>query len=367
MVAGTVLYPSLAVLASSLLPDLGLTASGFGLLVFSFSVVSALASPYAGGVADRLGGRRAVTTTFLLTGAGFLAVAASPSLGLLTGATLIVAGGQALMNPATNRLIRDHTQEGRRGAVTGIKQSGVYVGYVLAGALAPAVATTAGWRTFFVATGVVLMAGAPVARMVLPHDRPHAEFVAADHPPIPGWVWVLAGYGFLMGTASSSGTFLPLYAETQLGFTPILAGLLTSFLGMVAIGTRILGARAAERGRRYRGALSVAAATGIAFAAIVVASPGAPSLIWAAAVAFALGLSAWNAIGMLAVIDLAGPRLAGAATGRVLLGFLSGLAIGPLVFGRLIDEIGFGSMWLVTGTLAAGAFAVARAWRPRAA
>lgn len=64
MVVGTGPYPSSAVLASSLLPDLGLTASWFGLLVFSFAVVFAVAS-LAGGVSD-----------CLLTGAGLLAVAA---------------------------------------------------------------------------------------------------------------------------------------------------------------------------------------------------------------------------------------------------------------------------------------------------
>lgn len=64
MVVGTGLYPSSAVLASSFLPDLGLTGSWFGLLVFSFAVVSALAS-LAGGVSD-----------CLLTGAGLQAVAA---------------------------------------------------------------------------------------------------------------------------------------------------------------------------------------------------------------------------------------------------------------------------------------------------
>ena len=67
---------------------------------------------------------------------------------------------------------------------------------------------------------------------------------------------------------------------------------------------------------------------------------------------------------MLAVIDLAGPRLAGAATGRVLLGFLMGLAVGPLVFGRLIDVAGYGSVWLLTALLAGGALLVARTWRP---
>lgn len=367
VVAGTVLYPSFAVLAAVLLADLSLSPTGFGALVFSFSLASAVASPRAGAIADRLGGRRAVGAVFLLTGAGFVGMAVSPSVAALAGAAMLVAGGQALMNPATNRLIRDHTEAGRRGAITGVKQSGVYVGYVVVGVLAPLTAATAGWRVFFAITGAVLLVGIAASVLLLPGDRPTPEERDAATPAMPRWVWVLAGYGLLMGMASSSGTFLPLYAETELGFSPTSAGLLASFLGAVAIGTRVLGARAAERGGRYRLALSVAAATGILFGVSAVASIGRPALIWPAAVLFALGLSAWNAIGMLAVIDLAGPRLAGAATGRVLLGFLAGLAVGPLVFGWLIDAAGYGTVWTAVAFLAGGALGVARSWRPASA
>ena len=364
MVAGTVVYPSLAVLASVLLDDLSLTPGSFGILVFSFSAVSALASPFAGGVADRLGGRTAVLITFGLAGLGFLAMSASPSLAVLIASTMLLAGGQAIMNPATNRLIRDHSTEGRRGVITGVKQSGVYVGYVVVGVSAPAVASAWGWRSFLVVLGVFLLGAGVFAARVLPAGPGARPDPRAHVPSVPRWVWVLSGYGFLMGTASSSGTFLPLFAEAELGFSNAMAGLLTAFLGVAAIVTRIVGARLAERGRRYRSALSIAAATGVVCGGLVLASQGVPALIWVAAVMFALGLSAWNAIGMLAVIDLGGPRLAGAATGRVLLGFLLGLAIGPLGFGWLIDGAGFEMVWSAVAVLTTGAVVVARLWKP---
>jgi hypothetical protein len=52
-----------------------------------------------------------------------------------------------------------------------------------------------------------------------------------------------------------------------------------------------------------------------------------------------MGLSAasWNSVGMLATIVTAGPARAGAATGWVQLGFLTGAGAGTPLYGWLVD------------------------------
>ncbi len=364
MVAGTALYPALAVLASSIIADLDLSTTGYGLLLFVFSASAAALSPRGGRLTDRLGGRRSLALTFALAAVGVLGISGSTSLWALSGSAVILAVGQSTMNPSTNKLIANLTEPGARGLTTGVKQSGVYVGYVITGLVAPPVAAQWGWRAYFLVLAGFLALGALVTLWGLPADAPDRSSHDEVRAPIPPWVNTLAFYGFAMGLGSSSVAFIPLFAETQLGFTNAAAGVLASTLGAVAIATRILGARAVERSHRYRSALTLSALTGVLFGVTALWSVSLPGLIWVAVTAFALGLTAWNAIGMLAVIDLTGKDRAGAATGRVLMGFLSGLAIGPVAHGRLVETLGYGSAWVATGVFAAVAALSVRRWHP---
>lgn len=361
-VAGTIFYPAFAVLASAVIADLDLTPTTYGLFLFAFSATAAVLSPWSGRLADRLGGRRAVALTFGLTALGFAALAVSPSLAVLSASSLLVAVGQSTMNPSTNKLIANLTKLGSRGAITGAKQSGVTVGYVVTGLVAPAMAASFGWRSYFVLLAILMASGLAAALWILPSDRPDVTTTDDRHVPVAPWVHLLAVYGFAMGLGSSSLSFLPLFAETELGFSNTGAGLLASTLGIMAIGTRILGGSLAERHGNYRTLLTMASATGILFSLATLASPGMPFLIWPAILAFAMGFLAWNSIGMLAIIDRVGNSAAGAATGRVLLGFLGGLAIGPVLYGRLIETIGFRATWAVPGGFAIVAMLIMRRW-----
>ena len=59
-----------------------------------------------------------------------------------------------------------------------------------------------------------------------------------------------------------------------------------------------------------------------------------------AAVLFGAGAIAWNAVGMLAVMDLSPAGMVGKGTGTVLFGFLLGLAGGAPLMGLSIDSFG---------------------------
>jgi MFS family permease len=64
------------------------------------------------------------------------------------------------------------------------------------------------------------------------------------------------------------------------------------------------------------------------------------------------GAVAWNAVGMLAVMDLSPHGLVGKGTGVVLFGFLFGLAIGPPIMGYSVDTLGsYGPGWLTAAVL----------------
>ena len=92
----------------------------------------------------------------------------SPAFALVAFFALVGGVGQAIANPATNKLISFHIEPGRRGVITGIKQSGVYVGFVLVGLTAPALTTRFGWEAAFLLLGSVCLLGFVLSLIGLP-------------------------------------------------------------------------------------------------------------------------------------------------------------------------------------------------------
>ncbi|HEX6207643.1 MAG TPA: hypothetical protein VF058_04705, partial [Actinomycetota bacterium] len=86
-------------------------------------------------------------------------------------------------------------------------------------------------------------------------------------------------------------------------------------------------------------------------------------VLWPGAVAAGAGLFAWNAVVMLAAVTGSEARHAGRASGVVHLGFLSGLALGPVSFGFLVDSTGtYAWSWTGVGVLCLLGALLARAW-----
>ncbi len=98
------------------------------------------------------------------------------------------------------------------------------------------------------------------------------------------------------------------------------------------------------------------------------AQSGGPWLFWIGAVMTGITSSSWNSVGMLSVIDHAGPEVSGRATGLVMLGFLTGLGVAPTLFGWLVDRTGsYTPMWLTSIGALAMASLLAVWWLSRTA
>jgi hypothetical protein len=79
-----------------------------------------------------------------------------------------------------------------------------------------------------------------------------------------------------------------------------------------------------------------------------------------AALLLGAGAIAWNAVGMLAVMDFTPATLVGKGTGLVLFGFLLGLAAGAPLLGLSVDVTGtYVPGWLGAASLLAGCAVVA--------
>jgi predicted MFS family arabinose efflux permease len=366
MAAGTVIVQVIGVLAPFLLADLGLSRFQLGLLVTASAGMGAVASLPAGRVTDALGGRRVLAGTFGVATVGLAALALAPSFGWALGATLMAGLANAACNPSTNKLLAVHLSAGQRGLITGVKQSGVHVGYFLAGALLPTGALILGWRPAVGLTAVVVGAAMALAYLLLPADPPAASPPPALAGPFrysPAIRW-LAAYGFLMGAGVAGVvSYLPLYAHEAVGLSVTAAGGVAAFAGLVAVPARIIWSRQSERVHHFSSPLLfIALVSVVATLAIWGAAAGVP-LLWVGAFAAGISLLAWNAVGMLAVVVVAETRHTGRASGLVLFGFLAGFMVSPVVFGLSVDVTGsYGPGWAGTALIFLLAAGVARAW-----
>lgn len=340
MAAATFAGPAFAVLARFIIDDLSLTRAQLGWVVAAFSVIGALASPAIGNLTDVVGGRKTVAGIFVFSGVGLLAISIAPSYWWLVAAAMLTGVGQAAGNPGTNKLIAVHIPLGQRGAVTGLKQSGVQAGVFLAGFLLPAGAVAWGWRPTLAIAGGLALATLAVLTLIVPPDQSPDR--SAPSQPGVKWsgsiIWLMF-YGFLMGAAGGAvNTYIPLYGEESIGLSVTVAGAVAGMAGLVAFVTRVWWARHSERRESYVRSLTQIASLAVVFSAMLIAADTwGPWLLWIGALGIGASATSWNSVGMLAVMVFSGREQSGGASGVVLLGFLAGLGVGPPLFGWSVD------------------------------
>jgi MFS family permease len=366
MAVATFTPASLGILATFIIDDLGISRAELGIVLGLVNVAAAVLSPVAGRVTDRIGGKKALIVLFVTAGATFLIFGTAVAYGMLLVGAIAGAISQATANPATNKLIAEDVPAGERGVITGVKQSGVQAGIFLGGLTVPTLAINLGWRGAYLIVALVPLALAVVAAWAIP-AAPTAtvEHRTRSRGPLPGAIWWLAGFGFLMGCSGAVTFLVPLFAEEVLGLSPVAGGMAAAVIAFVAVPGRILWSRYAERSGAFRGSLGAMAVLSIAAAGLFYASGAiAVWLLWPAAVLIAVGSSSWNSVGMVAVMVEAGVAATGRASGIVLFGFLTGLGIAPPIFGAIIDRTGsYDLMWLLSALTAAGATVVIVAWQ----
>jgi MFS family permease len=337
MAAATSFGSMLGLLGSEFIAEFRISRGELGLLIGLSMVVGGACSPVVGVLTDRLGGRKALALTFALAGAGYLVLAGAGIYLILMLAAFLAGISNGLTNPATNKLIATEVAPGSRGFITGTKQSGVQVGTALLGLLVPLGVIAWGWRITVVIVAAVWLLFLPVTFRV-------TSAVAASKPTTRAewttafWdIWPVSAFGMLIGIASSLLILLPLFAEEALGFDRIAAGQTSALAAGCAIAGRLAWPRRAERRHAFPGTLRTLALLTVVGVAGLAWSINVPLMVWPAAVVMGLSAASWNSVGMLATIVTAGPARAGAATGWVQLGFLTGAGVGTPLYGWLVD------------------------------
>ncbi|MET7359854.1 MFS transporter [Streptomyces sp. NPDC005562] len=355
----------LGALGPRLVRDLDVSPTVLGLTTTVGFGAAAVLSPLGGRVVDRVGPRRCLVALLAVAAGALALIGSAPGAGFLLAAVALGGLPQALANPATNKAILAAVPAERRGAVTGMKQSGVQLGAFAAGLPLTALAGLAGWRAAVWTAAAAAVGAAVWAARTLPADP------APKSPPPAVWrprgtiAW-LAVFSLLLGCGIASvNTYLSLYGAERLGWGPTAAGALVAVLGVAGIAGRVGWSKVAgdpDRARRLPAALSAGA---VAAALLLAASSYAHPLVWLAAVAVGVFAVSANAVSMVLVMQRAAPGRAGQDSALVSAGFFAGFAVGPPLFGVLASSGRYGAGWLVVAGEFAAAGTVALTWAVR--
>lgn len=347
-----------SVLAAQLLEEFDIGRTQVGLLVTASGLVGALVSPVLGKLTDRLGAVKSTIWTLAGSAVTLTALALSPDYAFLLGAAILTGVPNGWGNSATNALIVDNVAAGLRGVVTGVKQSGVQIGTFLGGLLLPVFTVWWNWRVA-VLIFLAMPAGGLLAMMGRKDvERHESRSTVLEGGRLPSSVTWIAIYGFASGLGSSAIIgFLPLFAEEDQLWSKPAAGTILATVGLTGIVGRILWSRWSERSLGHGRTLRILAwmTTGTSVLLALASMGIAPSWVLVpAAILLGGGAVAWNAVGMLAVMEISPPGLVGKGTGAVLFGFLFGLALGPPLMGYSVDTLGtYTPGWLATAVLMA--------------
>ena len=330
--------------------ELDFGSAALGLAVALFFASASLASVVMGRVVERIGAHRSMRISAVGSAASLLSIAlfAGSWRGLV--ACLVLGGlANAVAQPATNLSLAREVPAGRQGVSFGIKQAAIPTATLLAGLAVPGIAVTLGWRWAFAGGAALeLLIALLVPAETLGGVRRLKEARAGDVAVAP-LVLLALGIGLGSTAATPLGAFI-VESSVASGLHVGTAGLLLALGSAAGIVVRVWFGHLADGmgGGRLR---LVAAMLGVGVVGFVMLASGKAGLILPGTLlAFGAGWG-WPGLFNFAVVKT-NPGAPAAATGITQTGASGGAALGPLVFGLVVEATSYGVAWLVSGAIA---------------
>ena len=323
---------------------LHLTPVGVGAIASVAYLGALVTSRIAGHWTDRSGPATVIVVGLLALALGNAVAGLAWHAAIFYVGIAIAGLGYGSVNPATTVLSNPATAR-RRGLVMSIKQSGVPLGGIIAGAVLPAVALEWGWRWAF---AVSMAACLPLAAFIAirrgyraqPPDHSAPVHLAARQLRLPlGYLFGL----LIAGVQVSVFAFTAVYLVDVRGFSTSSAGLGVSVLLIGGVVGRLFWGWLSDLFPRQR--LLVLQGIGILGAALLTCLIVVPdSLVMATLVALGVCSVGWNGVYIAVVAESTELHRVGASTGASLALINLGAISFPLLVGFLIHLT---SSWVV--------------------
>lgn len=345
---------TLPILAPAVAAETGLAFSLLGLFV-ALIYASSMACGLVSGALVRRWGALRLSQLCLLAACAGVGLLATGHIAGIAAAAVLMGLGYGPLNPASSHLLNRVAPPQHRSRIFSLKQTGVPVGALLAGALLPPLVSWSGWRS---AVWAVCGACALLAlllqplRATLDADRQSDAGVGLDSLAEPLRVALADRAGRPLAISSFCYaalqlclvTYLVTFLTTQNGYSLVEAGLAVAVTQAAGIAGRLLSGHLADRSgqpRRVMGAMGCL----MGLCAITSAFGPWPTpmllLLYAVFGASAIG---WNGVYLAEVAQRAPAGAVSAATAAALFVTFAGVLAGPPVFALMIESgMGYGT------------------------
>ena len=343
---------SLPVVAPVVAQTLQVSPALVGLYVSVTYAGAMVATLMGGATVARMGAIRVSQWGLVLCALGLLLCAVPWLPSMVLGAVLIGLG-YGPITPASSHLLARTTPKHQMSLVFSIKQTGVPLGSMLAGAVVPPLALLGNWQLSLVAVAAVCLVCAWVSQSL------RAE-LDSDRQPLTRIRWgsliepirlvlahralfIMASCSFMFSTVQLSlTTYLVTFLHDDLSYGLVAAGLALSVTQLGGIGGRVVWGYVADRwlgARRMLLLLASMMALG-ALASAFLTTDTPQSLVIVILVAFGASAIGWNGVYLAEVARRAPPGMASMATGGTLAFTFLGVVVGPPIFGALSGLFG---------------------------
>lgn len=310
------------------------------------------ASLLGGDTVRRLGAIRVSQWGLLLCACGLL-LCTLPWLPAMALGAVLIGLGYGPITPASSHVLARTTPPHQMSLVFSIKQTGVPVGSMLAGAIVPSLLLGIDWQASLAVVALVCVFCAVLAQplrreMDADRDTAHPVHLGSLVRPIRlvlahRSLSTMAACSFMFSMVQMSlTTYLVTYLNQELAFGLVAAGLALSATQMGGIGGRIAWGWLADRGLGASRTLMLLAALMVCSAlATASLSPATPRvLLLPILVVFGASAIGWNGVYLAEVARRAPAGQASLATGGTLAFTFLGVVIGPPMFGLLATLFG---------------------------
>ncbi len=343
---------TLPVMAPVVAQTLQVSPALVGLYVSVTYAGAMVATLMGGATVARMGAIRVSQWGLVLCAVG-LVLCAVPWLPAMVLGAVFIGLGYGPITPASSHLLARTTPPAQMSLVFSIKQTGVPLGSMLAGAIVPPLALLIDWQWSMgvVAALCLLCAGVSQGmRAELDSDR-QAEARIRWGSLIEPIRMVLAHRAlFTMAACSfmfsmvqlSLTTYLVTFLHDDLSYGLVAAGLALSVTQLGGIGGRVVWGYVADRwlgARRMLLLLASMMALG-ALASVFLTTETPHGVVIAILVGFGASAIGWNGVYLAEVARRAPPGMASMATGGTLAFTFLGVVLGPPLFGALSGLFG---------------------------
>lgn len=331
---------------------LGLPVSLLGVYVALLYIGAMTASLLSGPMVRRYGAIRVSQAGLILCSLG-LGLVMLPVTPLVILGALLIGLGYGPITPASSHLLARNTPAHRAGLVFSIKQTGVPLGGILAGVVAPSLALGSGIEAAIAAViGLCLLSAWAAQPLRREHDADRQADTALRLNGVLRPLRMVLSHQALRRLCGTSFVFsgvqlclagyLVTYLHTERDYSLIQAGVALSVAQVGGVIGRIIWGHIADR---FLGAtltlitLSLMMAGSAAATGLITGN--APVVLVLILVSlFGASATGWNGVYLASVAKLAPEGMAGVATGGALTVTFLGTLLLPLMFGLLSEAAG---------------------------